>query len=109
MTSSNPLLAAGPLPAFSRIEPVQVLPAVDSVLGDYRAAIDAIITDRRPRTFATVLQAQEALENRLEHVWSPVSHLHAVADSEVLRSAYAQALEKITEHATELGQNRELY
>jgi oligopeptidase A len=109
MTSSNPLLTAGALPAFSRIQPAQVLPAVDSVLGDYRAAIDALVADPRPRTFAGVMQSQEALENRLEHVWSPVSHLHAVADSEPLRKAYAQALEKITEHSTELGQNRDLY
>ena len=109
MSSSNPLLAGGALPAFSRIEPAQVQPAVDSVLGDYRSAIDALVADPRPRTFATVMQAQEALENRLEHVWSPVSHLHAVADSDALREAYAQALEKITEHSTELGQNRDLY
>jgi oligopeptidase A len=109
MTSSNPLLSAAPLPAFSRIEPAVVVPAIDAVLADYRAGIDAMIADVQPRTFASVLQAQEQLENRLEHAWSPVSHLHAVADSEALREAYAQALEKVTEHATELGQNRELY
>jgi len=109
MTASNPLLSAAPLPAFSRIEPALVVPAIDEVLADYRAGIDAMVADTRPRTFASVMQAQELLENRLEHAWSPVSHLHAVADSEALRDAYAQALEKVTEHATELGQNRELY
>jgi oligopeptidase A len=109
MSSSNPLLAGGALPAFSHIEPAQVAPAVDAVLADYRAAIDALVADPRPRTFTGVMQSQEALENRLEHVWSPVSHLHAVADSDALRDAYAHALEKITEHSTELGQNRGLY
>ncbi|HZW72372.1 MAG TPA: oligopeptidase A, partial [Caldimonas sp.] len=109
MTSSNPLLTGAPLPAFSTIEPDHVQPAVDAVLADYRAAIDAIVGDSRAPTFAGVMQAQEALDNRLERVWSPVSHLHAVADSEALRAAYAEALEKITEHSTELGQNRGLY
>jgi oligopeptidase A len=109
MTTGNPLLAESALPAFSQIEPAHVLPAVESVLAGYRAAVDAIVADPRPRSFASVLQPQEVLDSRLERAWSPVSHLHAVADSEALRAAYAQALEKITEHATELGQNRELY
>ncbi len=109
MNSPNPLLNDTPLPAFSAIEPGHVLPAVDAVLADYRAAIDAIVADPAPRSFARVLQRQEELEERLELTWSPVSHLHAVADSEALRAVYSQALEKITEHASELGQNRELY
>jgi oligopeptidase A len=109
MATSNPLLADDALPAFSKIRPEHVLPAVESVLADYRAAVDRIVADAQPRSFAAVLQPQELLENRLERTWSPVSHLHAVADSEALRDAYAQALEKITEHSTELGQNRGLY
>jgi oligopeptidase A len=95
--TSNPLLAASALPAFSAIEAAHVLPAVDAVLGEYRAAIDALVADPSPRSFATVVLAQETLDSRLEHTWSPVSHLHAVADSEPLRAAYADALEKITE------------
>jgi oligopeptidase A len=109
MTTGNPLLADSALPAFSQVKPEHVLPAVETVLAEYRAAVDAIVADPRPRSFASVLQPQEVLDSRLEYAWSPVSHLHAVADSEALRTAYAQALEKITEHSTELGQNRELY
>jgi oligopeptidase A len=106
---ANPLLSDAALPAFGEIEPQHVGPAVDAALADYRAGVDAIVADPAPETFARVMLAQEALENRLERVWSPVSHLHAVKDSETLREAYSQALEKITEHSTELGQNRELY
>ena len=109
MTTGNPLLADSALPAFSQIKPEHVLPAVEAVLAEYRAAVQAIVADPRPRSFTSVLKPQEVLDSRLERAWSPVSHLHAVADSEALRAAYAQALEKITEHSTELGQNRELY
>ena len=109
MTTGNPLLADSALPAFSQIKPEHVLPAVEAVLAEYRAAVEAIVADPRPRSFTSVLKPQEVLDSRLERAWSPVSHLHAVADSEALRAAYAQALEKITEHSTELGQNRELY
>lgn len=107
--TSNPLLSDAALPAFGKIEPEHVAPAVDAALAEYRAGIDALVADPAPATFTRVMLAQETLENRLERVWSPVSHLHAVMDSEALRDAYSQALEKITEHSTELGQNRELY
>lgn len=109
MTSANPLLDATGLPRFSAIRPDHVEPAVDAVLADYRARIDALLASDAPRDFASVMLAGEELEDRLNRVWAPVSHLHGVADSEALRKAYAAAQEKIVDHASELGQNRELY
>ncbi|WP_347259347.1 M3 family metallopeptidase [Rudaea sp.] len=109
MTPANPLLADTALPAFAAIKPEHVGPAIDAVLAEYQREIDALTAAASPRDFANTMLPQEALEMRLERAWSPVSHLHAVADSPALREAYSAALEKITEFATELGQNRELY
>jgi oligopeptidase A len=109
MTPSNPLLEATGLPAFSAIRPEHVEPAVDAVLADYRARIEALLASEAPRDFDSVLLAGEELEDRLNRVWAPVSHLHGVADSEALRRAYTAAQEKIVEHASELGQNRGLH
>lgn len=109
MTTLNPLLKTGGLPRFSAIKPEHVEPAVDTVLADYRARIDALLASDAPRDFASVVLLGEELEDRLSRVWAPVSHLHGVADSEELRKAYSAAQEKIVEHASELGQNRELY
>jgi oligopeptidase A len=113
MTQSNPLLLDAALPPFSAIKPEHIVPAIDAVLADYQKDIDALTADSASRdfanTFANTMLPQEALEMRMERAWSPVSHLHAVADSPALREAYATALEKITEFSTELGQNRELY
>ncbi|NUO71494.1 MAG: oligopeptidase A, partial [Frateuria sp.] len=109
MDSSNPLLADQPLPAFSRIRPEHVTPAIDAVLADYRAGIEALTAPQTPKDFDTVMLTQERLEQRLAHAWAPVGHLHAVADSEALRAVYGPAEEKLTEHAIELGQNRALY
>jgi len=105
----NPLLADSPLPAFSRIRPEHVGPAVDALLADYRKAIDHLTAAGGPRDFAGVMLAQERLEQRVSRAWAPVGHLHSVADSEALREAYGPAEEKLTEHAIELGQNRDLY
>ncbi len=109
MTTTNPLLENTELPRFSAIRPGHVGPAVDSVLADYRIAIDALLASEAPRDFARVILTGEECEDRLNRVWAPVSHLHGVADSEDLRKAYSAAQEKIVEHASELGQNRELY
>jgi oligopeptidase A len=109
MTTLNPLLDTSGLPRFSAIKPEHVEPAVDAVLADDRARIDALLASDAPRDFASVVLLGEELEDRLSRVWAPVSHLHGVADSEELRKAYSAAQEKIVEHASELGQNRELY
>ena len=109
VAQDNPLLAGDALPAFSRIRPEHVGPAIDTLLADYRAAVDALTGPDGPRDFAGVMLAQERLEQRVARAWAPVSHLHSVADSEALREAYGPAEEKLTEHAIELGQNRELY
>src|SRR5690242_8150022 len=109
MSDSNPLLETDGLPRFSAIAPAHVEPAIDAVLADYRARIDALLATDAPRDFDAVVLAGEELEDRLNRAWAPVSHLHGVKDSEALRDAYAAAQEKIVEHASELGQNRELY
>jgi oligopeptidase A len=109
MTTVNPLLADTALPLFSAIRPEHVEPAIDAFLADYRARTDALLASPAPRDFAHVLLLGEELEDRLNRAWAPISHLHGVADSDELRKAYAAAQEKIVEHASELGQNRELY
>jgi oligopeptidase A len=109
MDLPNPLLADTPLPAFPQIKPEHVEPAIDAILADYRAGIEALTAPEAPKDFATVMLTQERLEQRLAHAWAPVSHLHAVADNEALRAVYGPTEEKLTEHAIELGQNRALY
>ena len=109
MSTANPLLSEAPLPAFSALLPEHVEPAIDAILADYSTQIDALLASDAPRDFASVMLLQEQLEDRLSRAWSPVSHLHSVKDSETLRKAYTTALEKITEHSAELGQNRDLY
>ncbi|MDE2055048.1 MAG: M3 family metallopeptidase [Xanthomonadaceae bacterium] len=114
MPTENPLLSDAVLPAFSRIGAADVVPAIDAVLADYRTGIDRLIAagaQGQPQTdmFDQVMLEQERLDQRLAHAWAPVSHLHAVADNKELRAAYEQAEEKITDFASALGQNRDLY
>src|SRR6185437_15104250 len=114
MSPQNPLLSDAALPAFSRIGAADVVPAIDTILADYQAGIDAITAAGAPPPqqsdmFEHVMLEQERLDQRLSRAWAPVSHLHAVADTKELRAAYEQAEEKITDFASALGQNRDLY
>ncbi|WP_146907426.1 M3 family metallopeptidase [Arenimonas daejeonensis] len=109
MTQTNPLLAPGELPAFSAIAPEHVNPAIDEVLAGFRTEVDRLTADPSARDFATLMAPLERWEEKLGRTFAPVSHLHGVKDSPELREAYSAALEKLTEHGTELGQNRELY
>lgn len=108
-TTDNPLLADAGLPAFSAIRPEHVNPAIDALLAEDRAAVDALVADPAARSFERLMAPLERLEARLGRAWAPVSHLHGVKDSPELREAYTAAQDKLTEHATELGQNRALY
>ncbi|HVX04290.1 MAG TPA: M3 family metallopeptidase [Rhodanobacteraceae bacterium] len=109
MSTENPLLDGAALPAFSRIGAADVVPAIEAILADYQAGIDRLTATGAPGDFAHVMLEQERLDQRLSRAWAPVSHLHAVADSKDLRAAYEQAEEKITDFASGLGQNRDLY
>ena len=114
MSGENSLLSDAPLPAFSKIEPAGVVSAIDAILADCQARIDAITSPDasrapQPDLFERVMLEQERLDQRLARAWAPVSHLHAVSDTQELRAAYEQAEEKITDFASALGQNRELY
>lgn len=109
MSQDNPLLADAELPAFSQIKPEDVTPAIDALLAASRAGIAALTAPGAPRDFNSVMLPQERLEQRISQAWSPVSHLHSVADSEALRKVYGPAEELLTDHAIEVGQNRDLY
>jgi len=109
MSPDNPLLSDTELPRFGALEPAAIVPGVTELLAREQAAIDALTASTQPRTWDTVMAPQEDLDDRLGRAWSPVSHLQAVRDEPALRTAYNDALELISEHHAELGQNRALY
>jgi len=109
LSMSNPLLAERSLPAFAAIRPEHIQPAVEKVIADNRAAIDAITAEPGPHTWYSLVAPLERLEDRLEQVWAPVSHLNAVMNSEALREAYNACLPMLSAYHTDMGQNTALY
>ncbi|WP_191624498.1 oligopeptidase A [Pseudomonas fluorescens] len=107
---NNPLLQSYDLPPFSTIRAEHVLPAIETILADNRAAIAEILKNQGHNpTWAGLVLAMDELNDRLGAAWSPVSHLNAVCNSAELREAYESCLPALSAYSTEMGQNRELF
>jgi len=107
--TENPLLNLDGLPPFSQIRPEHVEPAIDFLLADNRQRIEALLDGLDTPTWDTLVAPIEEWEDRLSRAWSPVGHLNAVMNNEALRSAYNACLPKLSDYATEMGQNERLY
>ncbi len=105
----NPLLTLQGLPPFSQIQPEHIVPAITQLLNDNRATIQHLLTTAQPPTWNNLIQPLNDLNDKLSRVWSPIGHLHGVADSEALREPYNQAVAMKSEYHTEIGQNQVLY
>jgi oligopeptidase A len=105
----NPLIDMPGLPPFGRIRPEQVEPAIDTLLARNRARIAELAQGAELPTWENFIEPLEMLGDSLERAWSPVGHLNAVMNSEALRAAYNACLPKLSDYASELGQNRALF
>ena len=68
----------------------------------------AELTAQAQPTFASLVVPVEELSYRLSRVFSPISHLNAVANSPQMREAYNECVPLLTEYSSELGQNSAL-
>ena len=106
---TNPLLDADGLPAFDRIRPEHVTPAVDELLATANAALARATSDAVPADYDALSAVLDVATERLGRAWGCVHHLNAVADTPELRAAYTQNLPRITEFQTRLGADERLY
>jgi oligopeptidase A len=105
---TNPLLEPGVLPAFSKISPEMIVPAITELIAQNRIAIDGLARQENP-DWGSLIEPLELMNDLLEKAWSPVSHLNSVKSSTELRAAYNNCLPLLSEYATEVSQNRDLY
>ncbi len=104
---NNPLLSDQSLPAFDQIRVEHMEPAVDQVLADNRSRIQELARQDDP-SWDTLVQPMQALDDRLNNVWSVISHLNGVMNTEEIRAVHKRCLEKLTEYGTEVSQNEQL-
>ncbi len=105
---SNPLLQDNEFPPFGSIVAAHVEPAVRSILADNRACLQELL-GREAYTWDSLILPLDEMDDRLGQAWSPVGHLNAVQNSPEMREAYNGCLPMLSDYATEIGQNRELF
>lgn len=104
----NPLLITDALPAFDRISPEHIEPAVSQALNDCRQAVEQVLAAKHASWESVALPLEEA-NDRLSRIWAPVSHLNAVSSTPALRQAHDACLPLLSEYYTWLGQHQGLY
>ena len=104
----NPLLACDALPAFDRIQPEHIQPAIEQALSDCRQVVAQALAAESISWDSVVLPLEEA-NDRLSRIWAPISHLNAVCSTPALRQAHDACLPLLSEYHTWLGQHQGLY
>ena len=106
---TNPLLDFSGFPRFQEIQTAHIESALDSILKQNRRQIEELLTAATVPDWSNFIMPMEEINDRLERMWTVVSHLHSVKDSEQLRQVYQLCLPKLSAYVTELGQNERLF
>ena len=106
---NNPLLSLDALPAWDRIRPEHVGPAVDALLAEADAALEQAVSAATPADYDALSAVLDVATERLGRAWGAVRHLNAVMDTPELRAAYTENLPRITEFHTRMGADERLY
>ncbi len=108
ISTNNPLLERGKLPAFDRIEPEHVVPAVRSLLSDLETRFSRLESDAQLSAWA-VLQELTSIDYEMHRTWGPVGHLLGVKNSDALRTAYESVQADVVDFSLRMGQSPRVF
>jgi oligopeptidase A len=105
---SNPLLMREGIPAYDRIQPEHISPAVEALLTRCREVLHDV-ENSSETSWSSLMEPMEEIDLLFEYGWSPVGHLLSVANSDALREAHDAAMPKIVEFSLQLRQSEAVY
>jgi oligopeptidase A len=80
------------LPTFNNIKPEQILPTIKQLIADNNSQISSLLAATDSYNWNNLIQPINELNDHLNRIWSPIEHLHNVADNPELRAAYNSPL-----------------
>lgn len=85
--------------------------SITTIIDESRNAINALVKKHRSETITweNFVFEMEAISDRLDRAWAPISHMNAVVNSDEIRNAYNACLPMLSEYGTEMGQHQGLY
>ncbi len=105
----NPLLFEGFRIPFDQIDAPHVEPAVDHILSEGRARIDALTSDPAEPDWESFVEPLEAATRWVQEHLTPASHMMSVCETPELRDAYNAVLPKISTFWTRLPLDQALW
>lgn len=108
MSEQNPLLANTGLPAFDRIRPEHIEPAVTTILQRSESLLQQ--AEAAPLgDWDSLMEPLEDIDLMFEYGWSPVSHLLGVKNSDELRTAHEAMQPQVVQFSMRMKQSPAIY
>jgi oligopeptidase A len=104
----NPLLIGKNLPPFDRIQPENVVSAINQLLIELETELSNLEAKITP-TWAGLVEPLTKIEERLTWSWGIVGHLMGVKNSPELRQAYETIQPQVVQFSNKLSQSKALY
>ncbi|MCC6917210.1 M3 family metallopeptidase [Nitrosomonas sp.] len=105
----NPLLDFSTLPHYEEIRNEHIAPAIDELLRDCRAVVNAVKNATEIPDWQDFVQPVTDVNERLSRAWGQVTHLNAVMNNPELREIYNANLPRVTQYYAELSQDQVLF
>lgn len=97
------------LPQFSTIDSSHFKTHLEALLKSNLERITELLQENHHYTWDNLIYPLDDLDDALEKLWSPMSHLHSVMDSVALRECYESCLPLLSAYEAKIGHNYELY
>ncbi len=101
-------LIANQLPPFDTLNPKENIKTLEQVLADAKTNIDSLATQENP-TWQSLMLPLAEIDESISRLWSPVSHLHSVCDTEDIRPVYEQGIQIMTQWGTWIAGHQGLF
>jgi oligopeptidase A len=96
-------------PPLSTFDFAQFPNQLDDLLTRNQTQLHALLQQNGPWTWDNLMRPLEDMDDAIEQLWSPLAHLHAVMNTQALRTCYQACLPKISAYECALGHNKALY
>ncbi len=92
-------LIANQLPPFDTLDPKTNIQTLETTLEQAKETIDTLAAQHEV-TWDNLMLPLADIDESISRLWSPVSHLHSVCDSENIRPVYEQGIQIMTQWGT---------
>lgn len=106
---TNPLTTFKDLPPFSKIKAEHMKPALQQAIENSKSEVERVLLNNNNPTWDNLIAPIQEAENKLNIIWSPISHMNAVVNNDEIRIAHDSCLALLSDYSTWKGQHKELY